>query len=200
MDKDARNKLLEAAQQLFSMKGYEAVSLRDLAEASDVNTALISYHFGGKQGLYDAVLEANFHAFFEGLNVSQCEKLEPEERVLEFVKNIIAVHKRNPYLRNIMNSELSRPSESFEKIIMPKVAELYKFFSATIREGIDKGYFRKDLDPVLAPLAVIGLIQFYFVESAMIKRIFPVSENVDEDFGAQVVKIYFDGIRNQEKR
>ncbi|MEZ4873455.1 MAG: TetR family transcriptional regulator [Bdellovibrionales bacterium] len=48
----AREKLLKVALTLFSKKGYTAVSIREIADKANVNTANISYHFGGKFGLY----------------------------------------------------------------------------------------------------------------------------------------------------
>ena len=60
MDKDAKEKLLAAAVPLFAEKGFAAVSIREVAEAAGVNSALISYYFGGKSGLYEAVLNEQF--------------------------------------------------------------------------------------------------------------------------------------------
>ena len=55
---DAREKLLVAGTELFAKKGFAGVSIRELAIAAGVNSALISYHFGGKEGLYEAVITA----------------------------------------------------------------------------------------------------------------------------------------------
>jgi AcrR family transcriptional regulator len=47
-----RSRLLQVAGRLFSEFGYKSVSLRQIADAAGVNSALIGYHFGGKQGLF----------------------------------------------------------------------------------------------------------------------------------------------------
>lgn len=49
---DSRKALLEAARKLFTEKGYDAVSTRELAESSGVNLAAIQYHFGSKEALF----------------------------------------------------------------------------------------------------------------------------------------------------
>ncbi len=54
---DARERLLQAAAPLFASRGFNGVSVRELAESAGVNVAAISYHFGGKAGLYTASLE-----------------------------------------------------------------------------------------------------------------------------------------------
>lgn len=52
-----REALIVAAEQVFALYGFNAAGTRQLAEAAGVNQALISYHFGGKEGLYLAVFE-----------------------------------------------------------------------------------------------------------------------------------------------
>jgi AcrR family transcriptional regulator len=51
---DAPARLIGAAIELFGRKGFEATSTREIARAAGVNIAGIAYHFGGKQGLYEA--------------------------------------------------------------------------------------------------------------------------------------------------
>jgi len=52
--------LLETAEQLFTENGYQAVSIRDIAQASGVTNAALYYHFSSKEALFDEVLE--YHA------------------------------------------------------------------------------------------------------------------------------------------
>ena len=53
----ARERLLLAGLTLFSQLGLEGVRTRQLSEAAGVNQSAIPYHFGGKEGVYAAVLE-----------------------------------------------------------------------------------------------------------------------------------------------
>jgi AcrR family transcriptional regulator len=54
---ESRERQIVVAAELFASRGFNGVSVRDVAAAADVNVAAISYHFGGKQGLYQAALE-----------------------------------------------------------------------------------------------------------------------------------------------
>jgi AcrR family transcriptional regulator len=56
-DNDTRQRLLEAGLLLFGRHGLEATTTRSLAKEAQANLAAIPYHFGGKEGLYRAVLE-----------------------------------------------------------------------------------------------------------------------------------------------
>jgi AcrR family transcriptional regulator len=83
---DARVRLLEAAYDLFVRKGFSGVSIREIADAAATNSALISYYFGDKQGLFREVfkaaadpLNAERMARFEKL--AQARKLKLEDVV-----------------------------------------------------------------------------------------------------------------------
>lgn len=78
---DTRLRILDTALRLFSQGGYDKVSVRDIAVEAGVNVAAISYHFGGKSGLYRAALiEPLGHAsddipFFDQADFSLAESL-----------------------------------------------------------------------------------------------------------------------------
>lgn len=55
--KEKRERLLDAAERLFAERGLDAVSVRDITDAADANTASIHYHFGSKLDLISAILE-----------------------------------------------------------------------------------------------------------------------------------------------
>jgi AcrR family transcriptional regulator len=53
---DTKSKILDAAEKLFGMNGFEATSLRDITAEAQVNLAAVNYHFQSKDSLIDAVL------------------------------------------------------------------------------------------------------------------------------------------------
>lgn len=50
-----RNRILQAAEQLFAENGYDGVSIREIATLAEVRLALIHYHFGTKLDVYRAI-------------------------------------------------------------------------------------------------------------------------------------------------
>ncbi|MFT5233352.1 MAG: AcrR family transcriptional regulator [Candidatus Krumholzibacteriia bacterium] len=55
-----KDRLLDAAEQLFAERSYQEVSVRDLAAAADANVAAVNYHFQGKENLYNEVISRRF--------------------------------------------------------------------------------------------------------------------------------------------
>ena len=67
-----RERILDAAELLFAEKGFHAVSVRDITRAAGVDVALVNYHFGGKQLLFESV----FMRRAEVLNLERLRQLE----------------------------------------------------------------------------------------------------------------------------
>jgi len=67
-----RERILDAAELLFAEKGFHAVSVRDITRAAGVDVALVNYHFGGKQLLFESV----FMRRAEVLNFERLRQLE----------------------------------------------------------------------------------------------------------------------------
>jgi AcrR family transcriptional regulator len=57
---DTKEKILDAAEELFAEHGFAATSMRAITTAADVNLAAVNYHFGSKEGLFIAVLRRRF--------------------------------------------------------------------------------------------------------------------------------------------
>src|SRR5256885_7797414 len=62
VSKATREKIIKAASRAFALNGYEGASIRTIVAEADVNQAGINYHFGSKEGLYRAVLQAAVRA------------------------------------------------------------------------------------------------------------------------------------------
>jgi len=75
-ERNGKERILDAAEQLFAQRGLYGVSLRDITRAAGVDVALVGYHFGGKRELFAAVFERRS----EVLNRERLEQLEAVRR------------------------------------------------------------------------------------------------------------------------
>jgi AcrR family transcriptional regulator len=74
--RSTRERILDAAEKLFAQRGFHAVSVRDITQSAGVDVALVTYHFGGKQPLFEAV-------FMRRAAVLNEERLRRLETVVE---------------------------------------------------------------------------------------------------------------------
>ncbi len=56
-DENSKQKILSSAIKLFAHKGFDAVSVREICKDAEVNLCMISYYFGGKKELYNAIID-----------------------------------------------------------------------------------------------------------------------------------------------
>ncbi|MBP7618829.1 MAG: TetR family transcriptional regulator, partial [Geothrix sp.] len=57
---DTRTRLIESAILHFASKGFDGAGIREIAKSANANSALVAYHFCGKEGLYAEALRAIF--------------------------------------------------------------------------------------------------------------------------------------------
>src|SRR4051794_41516379 len=62
---DRREQLIVIARGLFAEKGYEATSIEEIAARAEVSKPVVYEHFGGKDGLYGAVVEREMHTVLD---------------------------------------------------------------------------------------------------------------------------------------
>lgn len=56
-DENSKTRILEAATALFAQKGFDGTSIREICKKANVNLCMISYYWGGKQELYQGIIE-----------------------------------------------------------------------------------------------------------------------------------------------
>jgi AcrR family transcriptional regulator len=76
---ETRTRILDAAEELFMLHGFEGTSMRLLTSKAGVNLAAVNYHFGSK----DALVEAVFRRRLDPMNtarIAELDKIESEPR------------------------------------------------------------------------------------------------------------------------
>lgn len=91
--KSVSNQIIDTAAVLFAVKGYDGVSIRELAKTAGVNNALISYYFGGKKELYSYILSTQLEILVSIVDQTQQEMLSPIETIYRFASRLLPLKK-----------------------------------------------------------------------------------------------------------
>src|SRR6267143_4949084 len=73
---ETRTRILDTAEELFMLHGFEGTSMRVLTSSAGVNLAAVNYHFGSK----DALIEALFRRRLDPMNTSRIAELDRLEK------------------------------------------------------------------------------------------------------------------------
>lgn len=134
-----RRRLLEAGLEAFGEHGFDGVSTRQLAEKAQANQAAIPYYFGGKEGLYMAVVEDLVEAVKGSVGVTAeniRERLERgpltledgEALIAELVRKIVSLlvgADQARFRAAFVIRELMHPSEAFDLLYDGYMREIH---------------------------------------------------------------------------
>lgn len=139
-----RRRILEAAFKRFVDRGFAAVTMRELAEASGVTKSLIHHHFGTKEALWGAVKEMAFERYFlaQRDELTQAESPDAELlrrgviRYFEFLRD-------NPRVVRLFTWTHLEGDTSCSQMD----AELVALGADRVRQAQQRGLLRADVNP-----------------------------------------------------
>ena len=171
----AAERLLAAGARLFAERGYADVSTRALTRAAGVNLSAITYHFGGKEGLYRAVIarmlreteplrRALIDDLRAGIARAGADRAELTRVAMAFVRRVLAaqVLTELPGGRmQIMLRELNTPSFAFDDVMAAHVNPIHDAVCALVaaarRAAADDEAVRILAHAVIGQCVVFGL-------------------------------------------
>ena len=106
-DPDPRERLIEAARQLFASAGYDATSVRDITSRAHANLGAITYHFGSKEALYHAVIERFAVPIADHIAAISAETGPPLERLAKCVRAFMEHIWRHPEMPRLIMREMA---------------------------------------------------------------------------------------------
>jgi AcrR family transcriptional regulator len=173
-------KLLVAASDLMIERSSIDVSLSDIAQKSGVNSALVKYHFGNKDGLLLALLARDAATEVEGLEYLLGQPIAPAEKLKLHIAGIIRAYRRFPYMNRLIHYLLHESStEAADEVSKFFVAPLLDFHRRLLAEGVEAGVFR-EIDPILFYTSLIGACDHLFFGRHAMTRASGVGPVTDE--------------------
>lgn len=169
---DIKQKIVDVASVLFAEKTYEGASVRDIASQSGVNIAMISYYFGGKEGLY---LEC-IAKFAQG-RVDMLQKIltpvktqeEFKVRLKLFFESMMALYASDKHLvRIIMREAQMERGEAFHKKVMAHMHPIFLKVQLYYETAISNGVLKQSSDAhILASITMAILSHPCMMEKAI---------------------------------
>lgn len=200
----ARQKIIEAAQVLFAEEGFHGTSTRDIAAASGLNLSLISYYFGGKEGLYKTVIQEFVQHVFSQIEraVEEFEKEEVTRSTIQktlelLVETLVNLRIENQHMAKILTWEKlsGMPfSRDIHEDIMAKAG--LKLGSIVLR-GQKAGLVKAQVNPQFFLMCLVESIMGFFntmdCNLSSHRELYAMPEQKDA-FKKQLMLIFLEGM------
>ncbi|MEO1044250.1 MAG: TetR family transcriptional regulator [Pseudomonadota bacterium] len=194
---NAREQLLEAAGAIMREGDTVDISLSELSLRSGLNSALVKYYFGNKQGLMLALLDRDMRRILASLEALLAKDMSPDDKMRLHIRATISTYYDYPYLnRLLMRLVRDASPEDAGKIADEYLRPLSETYDALIRDGVEQGVFR-DIDPQLFYFTVTGSADRFFSARLVLRHCFNqdnLTETMRDAYADQTVEIIMRGI------
>ncbi len=187
---ETRASLLTAGMSLFATRGFDGTSVREITREAGSNLGAITYHFGSKRGLYEAVLHAGLGPLVDKVGNAATGKGTPMQR-LEAVVDVFFEHLAvTPEIPRLLLQEVAAgkpPPEEVLMILQRNVAHL----RGILEEGWADGSIRPG-HPLLTAVSVVSQPVYMSVMAPVFKAIggFDLQDPTTRDEVALHVKTF----------
>ena len=157
--------IINTAERLFSDAGFDGTSVRDIAEEAGINIAMISYYFGSKEKLMQAIFEhrtGKITGKIEGLLKN--EKLTPFDKIDVLVEDYVErVDQKLQFHRLMTCEQLMNKNSVISNLLKELKKRNTNLIEKLIKDGQDKKAFRKGIDVVMLMNTMIGTIMHTYL-------------------------------------
>jgi len=193
----ARDQLIEAASQIMREGDTIDLSLSELSLRAGLNSALVKYYFGNKNGLMLALLDRDMGNIVFSLGALLAKDIPPEEKLRIHIGAVIDTYFAFPYLNRLL-MRMVRDSAPVEAA---RIADLYlkpisKVYDALIAEGVKAGKFRK-LDPQFFYFTVTGAADRFYSSRLVLRHCYnqdDFNENMRDAYREHSIDLIMRGL------
>ncbi len=203
---ETRQRLLEAAGEVFAERGFRQTTIREICRRAQANLAAVNYHFGDKEGLYAAVMKYAYNCALEKYPLArkESEEMPAADRLHAFIRYLLlSIFEKGPpaWLGKIMAREMIEPTRALDDLVENIIFPMAQKLAAIVRELLG-GQVADDLVH-RCQMSIIGQCLHYRNARPVIQRLFPEHHYSPEDIAAMadhITRFSLGALRELAKR
>jgi AcrR family transcriptional regulator len=167
MNESTRDLLLDAAEDAFAEGGFRGASVRQITGRARANLGSVTYHFGSKAALFEAVVERAVRDLHAALAVAARGGGSPPERLERLLLAHFGFLHEHPRLRRLILQVLLRDED------LPTAIQYFRramgLVAEVIADGQASGHFRPG-DPILLAISALTQSVMFNLMRPMLRR------------------------------
>lgn len=172
--------ILHVAEQLFAEEGFDGTSVRDIAKKANINVAMISYYFGSKEKLLEALVLYRIGDMSLQLESLQQENSSPIEKIDKLIAFYISRINSNRNIYHILHFELSTKKREINIDAFTKVKKNnLKLLESIVKEGQEQKIFQPNVNVTLVTPTIIGSFIHFQMNKPFYQEILGLQNEID---------------------
>jgi AcrR family transcriptional regulator len=170
---DKQIEILNVAERLFAEEGFDGTSVRDIAKKANINVAMISYYFGSKEKLLEALVIHRIGTMKLRLENLLQEDSTPIEKIEKLVVYYINQINANRSIYQILHFELSTKKREINTDAFTEVKKNnLKIMESIVKEGQIQGIFQPNINIALLSPTIIGSLIYFHMNKPLYVDLF----------------------------
>jgi len=154
-----RERILEAATEVFARRGLHGTRVSDIADQAGIAYGLVYHHFHNKEEILAAIYQERWGDYLDYLTELRHAHLPFAERLAKLVHFLVETYRHEPHLMTVMINEISRSYEFIESHDIGTMLVVFDAIEDIVDQGKQAGQIRADVDPKLVAYAVLGVAE-----------------------------------------
>jgi len=187
---DKQVQIMEAAEELFAEKGFDGTSVRDISEKADVNLAMISYYFGSKEKLLEALF-----TFRSEPSMLKVESMlgDKESSSLQKLYNLIdyyidKIQNQTCFHKIMSREQVHNHRSAVTELIFQFKRKNQELVKKLIQEGQKTGEFKRNIDVPIMMATLIGTVNHLVTTQHYYKEINNLQSLSDDELNKLIKK------------
>lgn len=186
---DKQRHILEVAEQLIADNGFEGTSIRDISKEANINVAMISYYFGSKEKLLEALFEMRGKEVTLKLeNLIQDTKLSSIEKIYTIIDSYIDKIINQQCFHRIMMLQSATDNGFISGKIFETKKRNHELIQQLIKHGQKQGDFKKNIDLQLLMVTLFGTVNQMVNSQSFYRKLNNLENIPNEEFEKQLRK------------
>lgn len=179
---DKKLEILFVAERLFANEGFDGTSIRAIAKEAKINIAMVSYYFGSKEKLLEAIVIYRIEGMRMHLENIVKAELTPFQKVDAAIAHYIQQVNSNKNIHQILHSESTIKKRNLDVDIVNEVKlNNIRLMKIIVEEGQNLGLFQKDIEIELFPSIIIGSLMYFNMNRDLYTLLFNLKTEADFD-------------------
>lgn len=157
---NGRDRLIASALKLFSEKSFHGVSIREICEDAQVNSSLVSFHFGGKDSLLEnilqQVLDISKFDYMKKILATPESELDFKIKLSIFLETYVDFYLANKEVVILFFEELERDHVMAKRIFSHTYGIIWDRLLNFLQEAQKAGFIAKEINALILGFQTMG--------------------------------------------